>query len=340
METFHLHKKEIQDTLAQLQGLIDKLNSMAEDYLEQEEALFVISEFAYDWEYWQDSEGNYKYVSPSCETLTGYKPADFYADKNLLKQIIVEDDWPKWRKHSHIVEKNGRITPTEFEICTKGGRRQWIHHVCRRVTNKNGKDLGIRGSNRDITIIKNLQNKLLYASGHDHLTGLPNRALLLEHLEQSIKRAKRLGELFVVAFYDVDCFKKINDLYGHDVGDIVLKKVAKDISKATRKNDIISRFGGDEFVAIYNVKSFDDMQTIKNKILRRINTAIQCEKINITIQLSVGMSMYPDDGLNKELLLKKADEKMYAMKAKNKANRLIPKLSKALDPVKVQQNGN
>lgn len=329
MERFQLHKKEIQDTLAQLKGIIDKFNSMAEDYQEQEEALFIISEFAYDWEYWQDSEGNYKYVSPSCETLTGYKPEDFYVDKNLLKKIIVEDDWPKWRKHSHIVEENGRITPVEFEICARDGRRQWIHHVCRRVNNKNGKDLGIRGSNRDISIIKKLQNKLLYASGHDHLTGLPNRALFLEHLEQSIKRAKRLGELFVVAFYDVDGFKKINDLYGHDVGDIVLNQVAKDISKATRKNDIISRFGGDEFVAIYNVKSFDDMQTITNKILRRTNTSIQCETIIITIQLSVGMSMYPDDGLNKELLLKKADEKMYAMKAENKANRLIPKSSKA-----------
>ena len=96
----------------------------------------------------------------------------------------------------------------------------------------------------------------------------------MEHFGHSIKQATRQKSLFAVAFIDVDGFKGINDQYGHDAGDFVLKKVAQNISKATRKDDIVSRFGGDEFVAIFTVKAFDDAHTLKKKILKNINFSI------------------------------------------------------------------
>ncbi len=318
MKDFACHKKEIQSTISSLQVLIDKLKALEESFLKQEETLFIISEFANDWEYWQGLDGNYKYVSPSCELITGYSPAEFYQDKNLLKKIIIPADWQKWQDHSHIMGKKNSVEPLEFEIRTKNGKPKWIHHVCRTVTNSAGDNLGIRGSNRDISELKALQEELKHVAGHDHLTGLANRSLLLEHLEQRLKDASRQHDMFVVAFIDLDGFKEINDTYGHDAGDHVLKRVAGELQKTLRKDDIIARFGGDEFVGIFKISSKADVGTIKDKILGKISPEIRCYKFAITIRFSIGMSVYPLDGVSMDQLLNKADDEMYAMKARNK----------------------
>ncbi|MBU0681763.1 MAG: sensor domain-containing diguanylate cyclase [Proteobacteria bacterium] len=319
MKDLDFHKKEIQSTISSLQVLIDKLKALEESFLKQEETLFIISEFANDWEYWQDVDGNYKYVSPSCELITGYSPSDFYQDKNLLKKIIVPADWRKWQDHSHIMGQENSVEPLEFEIRTKDGEPKWIHHVCRTVTNKAGDNMGIRGSNRDISELKALQDELKHVAGHDHLTGLANRSLFLEHLQQRLKDASRGHDMFVVAFIDLDGFKEINDTYGHDAGDHVLKRVAVELKMTLRQDDIIARFGGDEFVGIFKISSKADLATIKDKILNKISTEIQCYKYEITIRFSIGMSIYPLDGVSMDQLLNKADDEMYAMKARHKA---------------------
>ncbi|MFZ5766698.1 MAG: diguanylate cyclase [Thermodesulfobacteriota bacterium] len=321
MTIFRDRKKEIQSTIAGLQELIDRLRRLEESYLQQEEALTVISEFANDWEYWQDPSGVYKYVSPSCENVTGYKPEHFYADPDLLQKIIVPRDWSKWQKHSHTMAGNGMVEPVEFEIRTKTGETKWIHHICRVVSNSEGENIGIRGSNRDITDLKTLRDKLLHVAGHDPLTGLPNRLLMLEHLSQGIKEADRNGLMFAVAFIDLDDFKAINDRYGHEAGDHVLQRVAADLRTAVRDTDIVARIGGDEFVGIFQITSAGDTAALKERILARIKPEIICTRFALTIRLSIGMSIYPLDGRDIDTLLGKADKEMYAMKKMNKATR-------------------
>ncbi|MFZ5760315.1 MAG: GGDEF domain-containing protein [Thermodesulfobacteriota bacterium] len=319
MTIFGDRRKEIQSTIAGLQELIDRLRRLEESYLQQEEALTVISEFANDWEYWQDPSGTYKYVSPSCENVTGYKPEHFYADPDLLQKIIVPRDWSKWQKHSHTMAGNGMVEPVEFEIRTRTGETKWIHHICRAVFDSEGENIGIRGSNRDITDLKALQDKLLHVVGHDPLTGLPNRLLMLEHLGQSVKEADRNGLMFVIAFIDLDDFKTINDRYGHEAGDHVLQRVAADLRTAVRDTDIVARIGGDEFVGIFQITSPGDTTALKERILARIKPEIICTRFALTIRLSIGMSIYPLDGRDIDTLLGKADKEMYAMKKKNKA---------------------
>lgn len=314
MKNFRDHKKSVQNILAQLQELINKLQTMEESILSQEEALYVISEFAYDWEYWRGTDGTYKYVSPSCKSVTGYSPEEFYQDKDLLQKIIVEKDWQKWLDHSHTMDTENEMVPIEFEIKTKRGKTKWIHHVCSTVINRHGEHIGIRGSNRDITDLKQLQHRLEHVAGHDNLTGLVNRSLFLEHLKQRIKESHRAKTPFAVAFIDLDGFKHINDTLGHDAGDHVLKKVAQRLKKHLRANDIIARFGGDEFVGIFSIAKDSDVHTLKEKILDRIATKIRCQKFQIIIRLSIGISVYPDDGTNIDTLLNKADKAMYAMK--------------------------
>jgi len=198
MSQFSRHREQVESTINQLRELINKLQILEDEYLRQEEKLFVISEFANDWEYWQAPDGHYKYVSPSCKVVTGYKPQEFYDDPALLKKIIAFDNWEKWKAHSHSMAKNGLVNPIEFKIHTKEGKSRWIHHICQTVTGRNGENLGVRGSNRDITELKKLQEKLKHMAGHDLLTGLPNRSLFLEHLKQTIKEAKRNGRMFAV----------------------------------------------------------------------------------------------------------------------------------------------
>ncbi|MEN8188251.1 MAG: sensor domain-containing diguanylate cyclase [Thermodesulfobacteriota bacterium] len=318
MDDFYDYQRQIQETVEQMQGLITRLCTLEAGYLKQEEALFVISEFANDWEYWQDTDGRYLYVSPSCNQVTGYTPGDFYNDRNLLQQIILRDDWREWRNHSHIMRKDGVVEPLEFQIRTKEGEKRWIHHICQKVTAQDGRDLGIRGSNRDITQLKKLQEELTHMAGHDHLTGLPNRSLFLEHLSQSIKRANRENSRFIVAFIDLDGFKEINDTYGHKAGDNVLIKLAGTLSGLLRKNDIIARFGGDEFVACFEVHGEHDSATIKKRIEELIPSLISCPSYDIIIRYSLGLSLYPQDGTTIDDLLKVADQAMYAQKQCNK----------------------
>lgn len=319
MKEFHDHQKQIRDTIQRMEQLVKQLQKLEEEYLKQEEALYVISEFANDWEYWQNPDGTYNYVSPSCESVTGYAPEEFYSNKDLLQKIIREEDLHRWAEHSHLVRHDGAVEPIEFQIQDKSGNTRWIHHICRRVRGKNGAHLGIRGSNRDITRLKKLEEKLAHMAGHDVLTGLPNRSLFLEHLEQGIKEAERNKTTFVIVFIDLDGFKEINDHYGHKAGDQVLIRLAKTFTSILRKNDIVARFGGDEFVAFFEISDEKDTQIIREKITAMIPDTIHCTTYDITIRYSLGLSLYPHDGKDIDTLLKNADSAMYAQKIKNKA---------------------
>lgn len=321
MHKFFHHREQVEETIKQLRESVDKLHLLEKEYLEQEEKLFVISEFANDWEYWQASDGHYKYVSPSCESVTGYTPQEFYDDPDLLKKIIAFDNWEKWQEHNCCMVRDGHVDPVEFKIHTKNGKSRWIQHICQTVFGKNGESHGIRGSNRDITELKVLQEKLKHMAGHDLLTGLPNRNLFMEHLDQTIKEAKRNGTMFAVVFIDLDDFKAINDSHGHEAGDTVLIRLAQMLTGVTRENDIVARLGGDEFVGIFDVSNDEDIDVIEKKISDNVLGKIHYSTCDISIHFSLGVSLYPVDGRTVDTLLKKADQQMYKQKRINKARR-------------------
>ncbi len=321
MHKFSQHRQQITDTIDQLRELINRLQTLENEYRKQEETLFIISEFANDWEYWQDISGRYKYVSPSCKGVTGYTPEEFYTNSDLLEKIIAPNNWDKWKAHRHSMAKDGLVNPIEFKILTKEGKIRWIHHICQTVTGKDGENLGIRGSNRDITKLKDLQERLKHMAGHDLLTGLPNRSLFLEHLEQTIKEAKRNDGMFAVVFIDLDDFKEINDTHGHEAGDTVLKKLAHTLTGLIREKDIVARLGGDEFVGLFEVSHETDVHIIKEKIFGTVLSEIHCSTYDITIHYSLGVSVYPTDATGVDTLLKKADQAMYLQKQKNKEQR-------------------
>jgi diguanylate cyclase (GGDEF)-like protein len=163
------------------------------------------------------------------------------------------------------------------------------------------------------------EKKLHYMAFYDSLTRLPNRALFMNRLEQSISLAKRNATLIGIMFIDLDAFKTINDTLGHSEGDNLLKEIASRMSPCLRKEDTISRFGGDEFLLqIVNLKSTEDINVIVQKIMNVFKMPVVIQNTEFFISASIGVSVYPIDGEDGQVLIKNADIAMYSAKSKGK----------------------
>ena len=156
----------------------------------------------------------------------------------------------------------------------------------------------------------------------DALTGLPNRVLFEEHLDQGLIQAKRRGWGLAVLFIDIDKFKSINDSYGHDLGDKVLLMVANRLKALIREEDTVSRWGGDEFMCLLlEVKQEADVTRIAEKMVNRIAEACEFNGIVLCIRASIGIAIYPADGETADILFKNADTAMF--KAKGTEKRVV-----------------
>jgi diguanylate cyclase (GGDEF)-like protein len=156
-------------------------------------------------------------------------------------------------------------------------------------------------------------------ANHDHLTGLASLRLVRDRLGQAIKKARRNKSRVVIMFMDLDGFKPVNDQFGHDVGDRVLMEIAKRFMSSVREADTIGRIGGDEFV--YILERFDDrkdMEQFGEKIIREIERPIFAEGMELSVGISIGIALYPDNGLEESELLKSADFAMYRAKESGK----------------------
>lgn len=158
-------------------------------------------------------------------------------------------------------------------------------------------------------LLKELEERAMY----DSLTGIYNRYVLLDVLGKELQRLERTekGKFFII-FFDLDKFKSVNDIYGHEKGDEVLKEVAKTIKKSFRDYDIVARFGGDEFIVVVE----DDFEKNLKSILQRLRKRIEAKFSSYGISISYGVAVAPDEGLNADKLIELADKRMYEMKSK------------------------
>jgi diguanylate cyclase (GGDEF)-like protein len=157
------------------------------------------------------------------------------------------------------------------------------------------------------------------AALHDNLTGLPNRVLFKDRLEHGIAQAKRYLWMLAVMFVDLDEFKSINDTHGHSTGDTVLQTVAMRLKHKTRDHDTVSRYGGDEFLCLLTqLHEQNDIARIAAKILQEIqapcNVSVRDVIVNLSLGASIGISVFPRDGVTASALIKSADESMYRAK--------------------------
>jgi diguanylate cyclase (GGDEF)-like protein/PAS domain S-box-containing protein len=301
-------------TLGTVQDVTDRV--LQEQVLrESEERFRTIADYTYDWEYWQGPGNEMLYISPACKRISGYSQADFISDPNLLNSIVHPDDQALYA--SHRTECSGANEGhVEFRIVTKGGDVRWIAHGCRGVFSQDGRPLGRRASNRDITDLKAAEQTARQLAFFDSLTGLPNRRLLQDRLNHGLAQAARHHRSLAVMFLDLDRFKHINDTLGHDIGDAVLVEVATRLAGCIRAGDTVARSGGDEFIAVLpEIAHPQDATIVAQKILQAVAAPIRVGSHLLDVTVSIGVAIYPVDGTDDALeLMKKADIAMYAAK--------------------------
>lgn len=210
-----------------------------------------------------------------------------------------------WKGEIYNRKKNGEIYIEWLNISTvKNSRNEITNYIA---------------IFSDITKSKKSAEKIEYLAHHDSLTNLPNRLLLNARLEQSLERATQEQERLAVLFIDIDNFKIVNDSYGHSTGDELISLVAKRLQKDIRKNDTIARIGGDEFIiVIEDIKEQSNIEKIAGKILQEFEDPIELEKHNFDTTVSIGISIFPNNGFNTEDLIKHADTAMYSAKNSGK----------------------
>jgi diguanylate cyclase (GGDEF)-like protein len=160
--------------------------------------------------------------------------------------------------------------------------------------------------------------RLLHMATHDALTGLPNRILLADRFSQACSRAQRRSTPFSVMFIDLNGFKQVNDTYGHEMGDELLKSVGELLKECIREADTLSRISGDEFVILLEDTSRENAGKVARKIQARLKVPLSIRDVKLNVGLSLGIAVYPEDGITMNDLLKIADERMYEAKEQSK----------------------
>lgn len=221
----------------------------------------------------------------------------------------------------HLESKSDHFEHTHRIIC-KDGSSLWV--LCRGLAKQSYDGVAVRmsGSMTDITPQKLYEEQILFDAFHDQLTGLPNRALLMERITHSIERAKRLNEqVFALIFIDLDRFKNINDSLGHNTGDQVLKIVAERLNGVTRSIDTVARLGGDEFIILLDsISGIDEATNVANRIVNSISEAMVISGAELTINASLGFVLFSTQYSSGDEILRDADIAMYQAK-KNRHQR-------------------
>lgn len=176
---------------------------------------------------------------------------------------------------------------------------------------------------RDITEQAIAEERIWHNAHHDLLTGLPNRRLFLDRLEQELKHAKRSSLPLAVLFMDLDGFKEVNDSLGHDAGDRLLSDVAGRLTGCVRRDDTVARLGGDEFTVILTgAKQREDVESLAQTIIDALAMPFDIGQQATSITVSIGIAFYPQDASSPVTLLEAADQAMYKAK-KSHASRMF-----------------
>ncbi len=254
-----------------------------------------------------------EYVNPAFERITGYTAAEVLG-RNPGFLHGDDRDQPEIEKIRAAIreQREGHAVLRNYH---KDGTLYWNDLHIAPVLDNSGKVTHFVGVQNDITESKRYQEELEHQANHDTLTGLANRNLLDDRLQQAMVYSQRYGRLLAVGFIDLDDFKFINDSLGHNIGDQLLKNVAKRLKTCVREGDTVTRLGGDEFVLILNdQEDVAGVSHLMERILEAIAQPMIIDGHDLYTSCSIGLSLYPQDGQDVETLLKNADVAMYRAK--------------------------
>lgn len=266
-----------------------------------------------------DLEGRITYINPVAERMTGWSRRDAagqpFADvlrilnaanreyaPNPLELALMNDRPASMDANSVLIDRHGRefaVEDTATPIHDQGGQLAGAIMVF-----------------RDVTAARAMGQKMAHLAHHDFLTGLPNRLSLSERLSQAIASADRHRRTLAVMFLDVDGFKGVNDSLGHATGDQLLQSVSRRLVSCVRGSDTVGRQGGDEFVVLLaELSRAEDAACVAKKMLASLRLSHQIGPHHLSCAMSIGIAVYPADGMDAERLLKSADLALLRAKA-------------------------
>ncbi len=262
-----------------------------------------------------DLEGTILTISPSVRSSTGYD-IEFLIRKNI-NLLFKGNKYPTL--FSTLLSSDKAISNYEIELTSKNGK---IHHTlvsANLLLDENGIKMGIFGLIKDISDRKERIDKLYRFASYDEMTGVYNRRVGIEFLNQELKKLKRGNTFLSICYIDINDLKIVNDNFGHEAGDILIKIIVYDIKKAMRESDILSRLGGDEFLLILPDCKLDKVKNIWKRVQKSLKKRNEDKSNPYQISASYGFAeTNSKNPLSYEELLQIADKRMYSNKRRTK----------------------
>ncbi|WP_207262097.1 EAL domain-containing protein [Desulfovibrio sp. Huiquan2017] len=314
----HRNKRSLMETSRRLETTVAELEASRAALAQSEQRYRLVADYNYDWESWIGPDGRLRYISPSCERISGYPPQRFLDDPDLMQRIVHREDLNKWIQFMRD-DTVGDEESLDFRISDVNAKTKWLSLVRHSIFSDNGEPLGLRLSMRDITGRKLIESKLKHSAIHDPLTGLPNRALFLERLNRAAERCSRTGEHFAVLFINMDRFQAVNDHYGHSVGDKLMIRLGVKLQQTVRSIDTVARFGSDEFgVLLEDIPRRSEVRTVIRKVFDSFKQPVDVEGIPFSLSASIGYDIGSDAALDAEEIVHNAQVAMNAAKEEGK----------------------
>lgn len=288
----------------QLQNSEQKYRSLVENL--QDEYFF----------YQHNLQGDFLHVSPSITSILGYSTDEFL--QHYSTYLTNHPNNEKIDEYTHRCLNGETVPAYEIEAFNKKGHKCWLEVLESPVYDDQGLCIGLEGIAHDITVLKQTQERLNWLSYYDDLTGLANRRLFTDRLEQMIILSHRQQESMALLFLDLNRFKIVNDSLGHAVGDEVLKETALRLQALLRQSDLASRIGGDEFTVLLPRAGVETAEIVAKKILQCFVAPYNLNNQQFFLGTSIGIAIYPKDGTDGKTLLQQADSAMYYAKKNNK----------------------
>jgi diguanylate cyclase (GGDEF)-like protein/PAS domain S-box-containing protein len=265
-----------------------------------------------------DISGNITFLNMVAETMTGWSALE--AKGRPLAEVFrtlnaVSSEATETTAEHAILQIRAVHMPPSCTLIRRDGMQIPIEDSIAPICNRDGHATGAVIVFRDVSVAKAMAQEMAHTAEHDVLTGLPNRMLLNDRIRQAIAAAKRHAKQVAVLFLDVDGFKHINDSLGHPFGDQVLQSIAQRLLECVRSVDTVSHQGGDEFVVLLSELTHPRAASVMAaRMLRAVADPHMVGKHELHVTASIGLSVFPDDGLNAETLIKNADTAMYQAK--------------------------
>jgi diguanylate cyclase (GGDEF)-like protein len=270
---------------------------------------------------------DYVQLSEPCRLVLDRSSTSDVRDIASLIACAHPRDRQNLRKGLDALIERGSPLSIDCQMITEGGRKRFIHLEAELLRNAANRSALVTGTVQDISDRKQSEDKIRYLAYYDNLTGLPNRVLFKEHLKRALAIAEQHKSYLAVLFLDLDRFKGINDSLGHDVGDLLLQQVADRLQQRVRpydtisrdpdeeKDSMIARLGGDEFtILLEGIATPEIAARVARRVIEVLEAPFDLNGNEAFISCSIGISIYPHDGLELDTLLKNADVAMYCSK--------------------------